>query len=188
MQDMTISYIDTQLPREVRRAKLEERYFFTCLCPPCLGEEVACPPRLARMAVQELCLARALQEEVGEEHRHLLASMLCQSCGGAVAPREGEECAGCGELVTARQEQEYREAERAVTVLLRSRVMSPGAAVEFMDLLSPLLHPCHLARVRCCQAALSSCVLRGEVGAALEWGDQLLEAARSCFCSYYLYN
>lgn len=176
--EVTISYLDTEMPREQRRLQLEERYFFTCLCPPCLGEEVVGPPMLAHLAAQQHCVASALTEEVLQEEHHLLGSMLCQDCGEPVAPVEGVVCLTCGETVTTSQEEEYRVAARGVAVLLRSKQMSSGAASLYMDLLTTLFHPCNLVRVRCCEAAVTSCVLRGEVVAALVWGDQLLQAAR----------
>ena len=183
-RELTISYIDTGLPRRERRAALQELYHFSCLCPPCLGEEVLgpCPPPLASLALQEHCVAAALQETDLGEDTALLGSMLCQGCGAAVVPKEGAECASCGASVTFSQEDEYKASARAVTVLLRSKMMPSGAAPQYMDLLTELFHPCNLTYVRCCQAALCSCVLRGEVMAmaALVWGDLF------CTVLYYM--
>ena len=65
------------------------RYFFDCLCPACLGEEVLGPfPRLAEVALQENCVAVALEEGlVGEVERQVLTSLLCEECGGVVASK-----------------------------------------------------------------------------------------------------
>ena len=65
------------------------RYFFDCLCPACLGEEVLGPfPRLAEVALQENCVAVALEEGLmGEVDREVLTSLLCEECGGVVASK-----------------------------------------------------------------------------------------------------
>ena len=89
-QNLLIPYLDPKQQREIRRATLKERYFFDCLCPACLGEEVLGSfPRLAELALQENCVAAALDAGlVGEKEREVLTSLLCEHCGGMVAPEE----------------------------------------------------------------------------------------------------
>ena len=103
---------------------MRERYFFDCLCPACLGEEVVGPfPRLAEVALQESCVALALEEGLmGEEEREALTSMLCEECGGMVAAKENARCPACGKEVDENRFDEYRSAKKAVASLLRSQV------------------------------------------------------------------
>ena len=50
-------------------------------------------PRLAELALQENCVAAALDASlVGEEERQVLTSLLCQHCGGRVAPEVDARC------------------------------------------------------------------------------------------------
>ena len=121
---LLVPYLDPKQQREMRRAALRERYFFDCLCPACLGEEVVGPfPRLAEVALQESCVALALEEGlVGEEEREALTSMLCEECGGMVAAKENARCPACGKEVDENRFDEYRSAKKAVASLLRSQV------------------------------------------------------------------
>ena len=47
------------------------------------------------------------------------------------------------------------------------QVKPSGAASQFMDLLEGLFHPHNLTYVRCCQAALTSAIVRDNLGEAL---------------------
>jgi len=177
---LLVPYLDPKQQREMRRASLRERYFFDCLCPACLGEEVIGPfPRLAEVALQENCLALALEEGlVGEEEREVLTSLLCEECGGMVASKENARCRECGKELGENRFEEFRSAKKAIASLLRSQVKPSGAASQFMDLLEGLFHPHNLTYVRCCQAALCSAIVRDNLGEAVQWGDTLIGAAR----------
>ena len=92
-QNLLIPYLDPKQQREIRRATLKERYFFDCLCPACLGEEVLGSfPRLAELALQENCVAVALDSSLVGEERQVLTSLLCEHCGGRVASEVDARC------------------------------------------------------------------------------------------------
>jgi len=48
--ELTISYIDSTLPRALRVAELSTRYFFACHCPLCIAEDAQSAPMVTEMS------------------------------------------------------------------------------------------------------------------------------------------
>jgi len=178
-RNLKIPYIDTNLPREERKALLRSKYFFDCFCAPCLGEQgLGVKPRLADIVLQNHCLSKALEMGAHGKDRILLTSMKCQgNCGGNPVTMDIS-CSECGKEVGEDEIDEYRAGEQAVEDLLGSKIMPSGAAPMYMELLTDLFHPCNLTRVKCCQAAMTSCILRDQLEEAVEWGEQLMGAVQ----------
>jgi hypothetical protein len=187
LRQITISYIDAELGREERRGLLRRHFHFECLCPACLEEEA--DPILAALARTQHSVAAAAQEEVKAADRELLSSLRCPGpCGGRPVSALAAACGRCGTRVEADRLAEYRAVRDAVeTVLGGGRVLGGGprlgagraAAPQCMELLTGLLHPCHLTYLRCCQAAVSACLLRrAGLAEAEQWAELLLAGAR----------
>ncbi len=48
--ELTISYIDSTLPRALRLAELSTRYFFACHCPLCIAEDAQSAPMVTEVS------------------------------------------------------------------------------------------------------------------------------------------